>query len=477
MDDIPKTKEPAGPSGLPIANGLLLVVVGFVLSRLYVWWLGVRFETSALEWYWQVLDPQLLSDRLAESVFYLHAQPPLFNLALGAGLKLAGANSQAFFQLVFLALGLALAVVIYLLLIRFGLSQLIAAVLVLLYATSPNWLMYEWWLFYDFPNAAALVMAGFALVQYARGPSTSWLVVYFAIACAVVLTRSLFHPVWFLGCIVLVMAAERRRWRTVAAISLVPLLVILAVAAKNQAVFGFFGSSSWLGMSLARATTGRLAPPEREAMVRQGRLSKVALVPPFSPVESYESVGVEVTDCGIPALGWRLRSTGAPNFNHLAFVDVSSSYLTDALTVMSDRPGLYLDSVAGAAGRFFWSPVNYPPFRDNLVATASTYRLFESTVNLPPVAFMLGLLAFSYGGLRAWRRVRGRGSPMDLFFVWSVCTISWVFVVSSLLEYGENFRFRFAVEPLAFLILSAILADLLRGNLFNVQHGRQSMER
>ncbi len=462
MDDIPNSQEVAGRRRASNATGLAAVVVGFAASRLYFHWLGVRFETSSLDWYWQVLDPQLLVERLLESVFFLHAQPPLFNLLLGLGLKVGSAHSTLLFHLVFLGLGLLLAVVLYLLLIRFGLPPTIAAALVLLYATSPNWLMYESWLFYDFPNAVALVLAGACLLQYGRRESTAWLVTFFAVLCAIVWSRSLFHLVWFAACAGLVVIARRQRWRKVVAAAAVPLVVILLLYAKNLVVFDFFGASSWLGMSLTKLTTGVLEPAERTSWVREGRLSAVALVPPFSPVETYESAGLAVTDCGIPALGWRLRSTGAPNFNHLLYLDVSRARLADAMTVIGVRPGLYLDSVGAACARFFWSPVNYPPFQDNLVATAATYRLFEATVNLPPVAAALGLLAFAYGGLRAARWARSGEVNHGLFFAWAVFTIGWVFCIGNLLELGENFRYRFVVEPVAVVLLGAMLGDLWR---------------
>ncbi len=81
-------------------------------------------------------------------------------------------------------------------------------------------------------------------------------------------------------------------------------------------------------------------------------------------------------------------------------------------------------------------------------------------MNLPPVAAVLGLLAFSYGCLRGWRWLSGTGSGDDAFFAFSVITIGWVFCVGNLLELGENFRFRFVVEPFAFVLLGALLADL-----------------
>jgi hypothetical protein len=44
----------------------------------YLW--GIRFDGTPLLWFWQYLDPRLLKGKLLESVFYMHSQPPLFNV-------------------------------------------------------------------------------------------------------------------------------------------------------------------------------------------------------------------------------------------------------------------------------------------------------------------------------------------------------------------------------------------------------------
>ena len=59
MHDEPKTREPSVRAGSPNTIGALVVAIGFILSRLYFHWLGVRFETSSLKWYWQVLEVDL----------------------------------------------------------------------------------------------------------------------------------------------------------------------------------------------------------------------------------------------------------------------------------------------------------------------------------------------------------------------------------------------------------------------------------
>lgn len=65
--------------------------------RLYSLPLGVLpgggpIRRRAVYYFAQLLAPYLLSHRLLESTFYLHAQPPLFNLLTGTALKVAGSH-------------------------------------------------------------------------------------------------------------------------------------------------------------------------------------------------------------------------------------------------------------------------------------------------------------------------------------------------------------------------------------------------
>src|SRR4051794_34733179 len=87
------------------------VALLFLLSRGFAYARGVRFDVTPLTQSWQFLDPLALKDNLAQSLFYLHAQPPPFNLFLGLGLKLG--HPAAFFWGTFLCLGLALHLGLY----------------------------------------------------------------------------------------------------------------------------------------------------------------------------------------------------------------------------------------------------------------------------------------------------------------------------------------------------------------------------
>ena len=90
----------------------------------YVW--GIRFDDTPLLWFWQYLDPQLLKGKLLESVFYMHSQPPLFNLFLGAVLKISGGDGRYIFQGVYLAAGLTLYLSLFWLQLKLGVSRGVA---------------------------------------------------------------------------------------------------------------------------------------------------------------------------------------------------------------------------------------------------------------------------------------------------------------------------------------------------------------
>ncbi|MEM8930502.1 MAG: hypothetical protein AAGE94_04975, partial [Acidobacteriota bacterium] len=99
--------------------GVALVGV-FVLSRIGFAASGVTFDASILPIAWQYLDPEWLRHDLLSSVLHLHAQPPLFNLGLGAVLKLAPDHAAAVFHGLYALIGLVIYGVLYRLLRRVG---------------------------------------------------------------------------------------------------------------------------------------------------------------------------------------------------------------------------------------------------------------------------------------------------------------------------------------------------------------------
>ncbi len=121
----------------------LFLVVAFVVSRVRYYLAGVRFDASPLGYYLQYIDPPLLQDSLLESVFYLHGQPPLFNLFLGVVLKLFPSSYLLAFAMIYMGLGLTLLLTTYAVLVRTGVPVWLGAVIALVFYANPVTILYE----------------------------------------------------------------------------------------------------------------------------------------------------------------------------------------------------------------------------------------------------------------------------------------------------------------------------------------------
>lgn len=93
-------------------------------------------------------------------------------------------------------------------------------------------------------------------------------IIFFSLGALAILTRSLFHPIWFLGTALLLLLIFKEKYqRKLILISLIiPLLVIGGWYGKNIYLFGVKEGSSWMGMNLAKMTTERLFQEEKEGL-------------------------------------------------------------------------------------------------------------------------------------------------------------------------------------------------------------------
>ena len=71
----------------------MVLGVVLVVSRVAYWAAGMRFDTGFADSAMQVLDRDILAAHPFSSAWYLHIQPPLFNLVAGIVFRLAGDQS------------------------------------------------------------------------------------------------------------------------------------------------------------------------------------------------------------------------------------------------------------------------------------------------------------------------------------------------------------------------------------------------
>ncbi len=446
------------------------IALVFAASRAAAYAAGVRFDVSPLTWYWQYIDPPLLQARLLESVFYSHAQPPLFNILLGVTLKLPAGAFSTLMHAQFLAMGLIAAFGLFLLLTSLRIPARASVVLTCLFTVLPATILYENWLFYEYLTMTLLVWMAVALHRFVARASTAAGVAFFALAAAAIFARSIFQIVWLVPIVAgLVAVVSPRLVRRCAA---VPLLLVALLYAKNGLLFGAPVTSSWLGMNLARGTVVHLDEPARQALVASGALHPVAALPPFSPLDAYAAVMPLPAASGIAVLDRAVKSGGSPNYHAKGYLPVSRHYLDGALWTIRHEPGPYLRVVRGAVWLFFNPSTDHAPVERNRQQMRAYDELVTRAVYLrTPYLLRLGvgiLAAYIFAGAYAlvvmWQLVVARrpATPEASTVLFMAFTCLYVFLVSTLFEAGENQRMRFVLDPLTLALVAAGATHLRR---------------
>ncbi|MGI9120727.1 MAG: hypothetical protein ACR2G7_11515 [Acidimicrobiales bacterium] len=480
------------PSWLAARRYEALIVVVFVASRFAFSIFGVRFDTGPLNYAGQILDPGRLRGDLFGAIANLHTQPPLFNLFIGLVLRVPYSWEAPTFHLVYLVLGLALALGAYGVLRRFGVGPKVAVALAIALILSPSVVLFENWLLYDYPVMVLLVLAVLALQRFEDRHASRDAVAFLGLLAVLVLTRSLFNLLWLLLWAGLLMLHRRHAdWRRIAVIAAVPILAVVAMQANNARISGGFTSSSSLGVSLSKVTTFQLTDDLRQELVDEGQLSPLAMVYPLSPVSSYRGLVPPRPPTGVGVLDDEMKggyhdALISPNLNNILFVDVSNGALRDARRTLQISPRAYLRGMATAYDLFFRpgsDVLSGSPNADGVAWLQPVYRVVygvtsqqghlsgpdprvqyrqasTGTAWLLVVAYAVALMGGLWG---LWRCRRGDivgQPPLVLAFLWS--TIAYVVVLSNAVEVGENTRFQMYTEPLVILLVAALVVLMRR---------------
>jgi hypothetical protein len=457
-------------SRLELAIGMAIV---FGVTRVVARISGVFFDTSALQASWQHLDVELLRERLAESLFYQHSQPPLFNLFLGGVLKVAGASHALAFQVLFLAMGFALYVTLFVTMQRLGISRAVAFVAASLFAVSPSYILYESWLHYTLPLALLVGLAALCLARLLERRDALSALLFFLSVGMLCMTHGIFHLVFLLGCIVLLLMRRDMPKRVVIAGALLPLVLLVALYVKNAVVFGQFGTSTWMGMNVALRRVEALPMPERDRLVRDGAISPVSLVTPFDPLDRFPSGFAVVPErfAHVPALTEARKADGNPNLNHAGYIAISKQYAADTKFVLTHYPKILVVSLFRGWWEYFRSSSDYWFLAPNLQASTlmRVYnRAFDLLVYGAPAPKLVGVLLviaiplLVVATLRAVYRGASGGEPLSrerrALLGFCAATIAFVAVTANTLNALENMRIRFMTDPLV-VILAAFWAE------------------
>jgi hypothetical protein len=472
-------KPPEKTPLLSESTGGVIILAVFIASRLIFSFMGGAFVATPLAFAMQYLDPVLLKDDLLHSLFYLHSQPPLFNLMLGLVLKLSPVPALSY-SILFKTAGALIPLACYGTLSSIGVKHLTALLITLVFMLNPTLVLYENLLYYSYIETFYIALAVFFLARWALEKKISSLALFWTFLLCLGLTRSLFHPVFFLltGAVITWYLWRRAAAKPLAEIFLrsciIVVIPLILLCSKNSAVFGFFGTSSWEGMNLW-TKVNTFVPEQLEELHARGIVSTTAIkaeLRAFQPITHYfNAVALKNIPCHCPADCRPTKTTGYPNFNHSGFIMVSRQLLADALSLICYEPYRFLFYTLGSYSLTLWH------------SSDSVHGLFENNMEvLKKLESVYRFLYFGFMGVeskldaRMWERTivisilfsivyistiilafkKDERISLALMILCIFCLIihTYTISVSSIIEFGENNRFRFPVD-LAFVVMTA----------------------
>ena len=482
--------------GHRVGRLVVVLVVAAVVAE--VARVGAGVDGNELAGSWQLIDRHVLETDPVRSIWYLHTQPPLHNAVIGAVLRSPVPAEGTLFVL-YAGCLLVTGLLVHDLGLRWGLPSWVAAAVAAVAVADPALLATIRTVGYEVPIAMMLVVLVWLLDRHVASPTDRLALEITGVATALVLTRSLFHPLWLVATLGVVLVARRPSRRATVAIIAVPLALVGGVVVKNAAIVDSASLSSWSGFNLQR---GVLAPMRRDDVadaVAEGAVTGLATMRPWLELDVYAPW---LDDCrpthGHPALSAPGKAVGThtvPNFNHECYLPLYRQSSDDALAMVRREPWRYLSTRRAAfalsvaylplgqegATSFLGDPLPTTTWMDRVYGAAMLRQaatIDMSDWNIPlfgdrlplQVAWTLVVLLLVVAvrtALAAWRCLRaawartGWPGPEVVRLV-AGGTIVYVVVVGDLVELGENGRFRSMLDPLVFVLAASAVAEACR---------------
>jgi hypothetical protein len=479
----------AGPHRLS-RNANSLIVCSFILSRLIYYWIGVRFQTKIILNNFQFIDVALLRDRLWESLYYFHMQPPLMNAIAGILVKCFPENYPIAMHILYMVIGLASALLIYRLMLLLNVGEGLALGLTIAFIVSPAVVLSENFPMYEYEMMLLLLASSLALYHLIAKPGFWVSLAFFSLLACLAWIRALYHLYFLAAFCALVVWFVRRKRLAVLAGSIVPLLCVLSLYLKNLLVFGMFGASSWLGFNLAVVTVHQLTMDERNILIDAGRLAPIARVEAGAPPPSYLPYLDPIVPTGIPVLDEFFKSTGQGNTNSMPYLKAEPLFRKASVQALRAYPRAYLRSFLIAWFCYFRPGTDFFQYDDlrrpihgfdrfvNIVlfgqlreASGPELRALKGsghTVSLVLYTGIFLMLLFPmllvWSAVLVWRSLRRKVLtwPQLGMLLFITGNILLIMVTTNLLSSFENNRYRFPTDCLYLILLGTFLQQFIR---------------
>ncbi len=440
----------------------------------------IQFVGSQWDHYWQVIPLVDLQQAPWQSLWQMHAQPPGYSLWGLLWLRLFPEQFPQVLQFPHIVLGALVVMMTYGLARGLSGRRSIGVAAGVLVALNPALLFFESHPLYEMVVLALVTATAWLLWRALASGRRRWLVAYALALAALALTRSMYHLVFVAGALAFAWPLWRRlRLWQVLALALLALAPPLAWYAKNKVQYDFFGASSWFGLGWYACVYMSFSDDELAGLAERGLISKVSIShkPYRGRPADYRSFGF-TRDSELPLLARN-------DFHNINIVEVSRVYGEDAWTLVRLEPLRYLHAIHRS-----YRQMSVPPSRFHHLTTRMMrhvfwepayahllYGLFISEIFFYTLGWELGsmfyfILPLLLAAGAAWvlataRRQRRRAAagrsiqPATLARPWLMSYLLFISVyvlaIGTLFEFGENVRFRFAIEPLHFTMALVVI--------------------
>jgi hypothetical protein len=441
-----------------------LLTITYLVSRIVFRFAGVVFYGEFVKRLWQAIDVELLKTSLIESLYYAHAQPPLFNLLSGIVLKIFPNHYDEVFHLLFLIIGWLNVLVIYFSLRKLKVSETFGFIVAIIFMMLPSVVLYENLYSYTYVNVFLLSFSIYLLLYFVDNRKIIYWFLFCSTLCCLVLLRSFYHVSWLVVIVAIALYFFRRErsFPRLVVVSIIPMLFVLGWLIKNLLLFGSFSTSTWVGMNLAR-----VMPPTTE-------LGKVG---PFKSIDHYRNFKTCIDYADVKLLHEVYKSnSGFVNYFHIDYIQVSNAFAHDVFLEVRSDPVTYVRRVVSAF-IIYCSPASHAPFIDknynHLSEYASVidlnftgYEKFEKehfpVVQAIPI-LLLHLILVAALVYCFQKRLFTKETKFIVIVMMAI--IGYSIIVGTLFEYGENNRFRFE-HLTVFLLLLVKTVDTIYTSRF-----------
>ena len=238
---------------------ITVILISYILSRIIVFfYFNISIDEKWFFGLWQHIKNDYLAKELFNSLLYFHAQPPLWNLILGFGLKIDDLLTlKIYMSFVNIFTTLIIIYCSYNILKLFNLKKfLILIFLLILIILSPSILFYENFPSYSHFTCMLVFLIKLYFLKIYKSYKLKYEILIYLFSSLLILTWSA-YIIYFNFLIFLLLTPIAIKRKTIIKSVFIFVIFFLFAASpsiKNSFLFNIFANSSWTGLNSAQAT-------------------------------------------------------------------------------------------------------------------------------------------------------------------------------------------------------------------------------